>query len=94
MLAIWRFEAAFFVVTDGVTEVVHHHPREKAGFGVLGDEVIFGTGAPENASVDAEHGDDAVVFFSGSLPSAKTADLAGMKPSGINFWTLEGSGIS
>lgn len=63
MLAIWRFEATFFVVTDGVTEVVHHYPREKAGFGVLGDEVIFGTGAPENASVDAEHGDDAVVFF-------------------------------
>ena len=63
MLAIWRLEATFFVVADGVAGVVHHHPREKAGFGVLGDEVIFGTGAPENASVDAEHGDDAVVFF-------------------------------
>lgn len=63
MLTIWGFEAAFFVVADGVAEVVHHNPREEAGFGVLGDEVIFGTGAPENASVNAEHGDDAVVFF-------------------------------
>lgn len=63
MLAIWRFEATFFVVADGVADVIHHHPREEAGFGVFGDEVVFGAGAPEDAGVNAKHGDDAVVFF-------------------------------
>lgn len=60
---VGRFETRFFVVTDGVADVVHHDPAHEVGAGVFGDEVVFGAGAPENAGVDAEHGDDAVAFL-------------------------------
>ena len=63
MVTVWGFEAVRFVVADGVADVVHHNPTSETGGGVFSDEIVFGAGTPEDASVDAEHGDDAVVFF-------------------------------
>lgn len=90
LVTVWGFEAVRFVVADGVAEIVHHNPASEAGGGVFGDEIVFGAGTPEDAGMDAEHRDDAVVFF--LVLVGKDGGLNGDKAIGHEFLDFGGIG--